>query len=271
MARQLLLSRRVKVLEPRQYVLDRFYIVLAVYLVEQLPPCVHCNCRPDASKASTNVTSSNGLSSLAFLKVACEHCCDVCNSSKVTAVQVRRHSDRFTVGHPFFPYLNLSVGSRLHSAIGDPCVSSSRITCKTASEFRRKPVHKFYSGKGICELKKVRNLLSFSKCHDAFHPYDREGTSPSAFLFPTMCRVISGDALFFLRRITMIRSRQLSAFDRFDAPRVCQATVAELLLHTPTCVNLVHTLASSTSQPSISATISKSELVMSLLGLSYRA
>ena len=220
--------------------------MLAVYLVERLPPCVHCDRCHDAPNTGANVTSSDRFPLLAFLQVACKQCCNASNSSKVTAIQVRRHSDRFAVGHPLFPYLTPSVGSCLHSAIGDPCVSSSRITRKKTSEFRRKPVYKFCSGKGNFELKKVKNLLSLLKCFDAFHPYDHEGTSPSVFLYPAMCRVISGDALFFLRQIARIRRRRFATSDRFDAPRVCHATVAELSLHTPTCVNLVHMLSSST-------------------------
>lgn len=117
-------------------------------------------------------------------------------------------------------------------------------------------------------LKNARKSRSLLKCHSAWYPNERDGMSPSWFRFPARCRVTSGEALFFLRRIAKTRSNLFATRERLDAPLPCQATVAELSLQHPAWIHLVGTHASSTSQPSTSAAISKSELVMSPSGLS---
>ena len=133
---------------------------------------------------------------------------------------------------------------------------------------RRKPVQQFWLGNGKRELNQVRNSASFSKCHAAFHPKERDGTSPREFLSPATCRVTSGDARFLRRRTARIIRSRLAVLDHFEAPRVCHDTVAELLLHTPTCAWRMLLQASRTSQPKTLAIISKFELVMSPPGFS---
>ena len=55
------------------------------------------------------------------------------------------------------PNLAPKFGSRLHSAIGEPCVSSSHMTHDDTAVLRRNPIQEFFSGKGKHLLKKARD------------------------------------------------------------------------------------------------------------------
>ena len=140
MAGKFLLCWRVGFVEPRQHVLDGFYVVFPIMLVQRLTSCIQSDCRVDTANSRSNTSSVNGVS---FPDAAPAHCGDLGNSVEVAAVQVRMHSKIFVVGRPFTPYLVPSFRSHLHLAIGGPCVSSLRITFEHMLTVRRKPVQQF--------------------------------------------------------------------------------------------------------------------------------
>ena len=139
--------------------------MLAVALVERLVSGVHSDLRVDAPDAGSNTSSADGPSASPFSEVAAESRAESDDSREGFAVQVWIDAESVAIGLPFAPYFFPSVGSRLHSSIDDPCISSSEITLELTSSVRRKPVQQFCCGSGKEELKKVRNALSFTWYH----------------------------------------------------------------------------------------------------------
>ena len=128
------LSCGVEVLESRQHVLDGFYVVLAVCLMEGLLSCVHGDLRGDAAEPCPNMCSADGLSPSAFSQPSSKHCGDSCDCLEIAVVEVRRYLEGMAIGLPIFPNFRPSVGSCLHSSIDDPPVRSSRITFVETAE-----------------------------------------------------------------------------------------------------------------------------------------
>ena len=125
------------------------------------------------------------------------------------------------------------------------------------------PLHKFCGGRGKDVLKKVSNFLSLLHRHLCLCLNNRDRTSPNRFCYPSKCFVANGDERFARCQIVSIRSSRFAIADIFDAPRVCHATVSDLLLHTPTCSHFFEIRTSRTSQTSSSAAIPRSELIIS--------
>jgi len=143
MAGQFFLCCWVKVFKARQYVLNGLYVVDAIKLVQGLVTSVQGDCRVNFANAGPHRASADSSSLLPFSDASAKHCSDTGNCLEVAAVQVRRHSDILTVGHPFKPYFLLSFGSCLHLANGDLCVSSLCISFIVTTLVVQIPVQEF--------------------------------------------------------------------------------------------------------------------------------
>ena len=135
--------------------LDWEDVFIAPWLVQRPCPSVQTNLCGDTSNSCGNAVSADGLSSSAASLP--QHSSKVESNFghflKTAAVQIWRHVVSLAMGLPIFPYLAPNLGSCLHSAIDNPCVSSLRVTFVTTADLRRKPVQIYLSGKGKNLLK----------------------------------------------------------------------------------------------------------------------
>ncbi len=98
-----------------------------------------------------NKSSADGFSSSSLPEIAkCD--CDAGHCAVVALVQVRRHIEISAVGLLLLPNFLPIIGSLLHLAIDDPCVTSLHMTLDDTSELRQNPIQKFWFGKGKDKL-----------------------------------------------------------------------------------------------------------------------
>ncbi len=113
----------------------------------------------------------------------------------------------------------------------------------------------------------MRKVESYIQCHAGLLPKVRDGTSPMAFCFPSMCSVINGHVLFVLSCRASACTECSATRDFWEARCKTQATVGMLLLKSTThfSAKTQHT-PSITSHSSNMPAISRSELVMLPVG-----
>ena len=112
--------------------------------------------------------------------------------------------------------------------------------------------------------------MSHVKCQSFLYPNYCDGTSPSRFLIPAMWCELSGAVLRSLMRSDNTLTRRPATFEIRDANFVVQDTVGVLSDPIRMCFHFRQTTnPSRTSHPRRNATISKSELVISPLGLFF--
>ena len=143
MTRQFLFRCWIEVFVASEHVLDGLYVMLPIYLMEWLGASLQRDRRVDTPEAGSNHSRADGLSTFSFTDVASKSRGHSGDGLKITLVQVRRYFEMSAVGLPFVPYFFPSVGSRLHSAIDDPRVSSSEITFVLTAPLRWNPVQEF--------------------------------------------------------------------------------------------------------------------------------
>ena len=110
--------------------------------------------------------------------------------------------------------------------------------------------------------------MSHVKCQAFLHPNDCDGTSASRFFIPTMWCELGGAVSRFLMGSDNTLTSWPATFELRDADFFVQDTVGVLSYSVQMCFHFRQTTnPSRTSHPRRNATISKSELVISPLGL----
>ncbi len=90
-----------------------------------------------------NIARADGSSLAALSDVSSKGDHDSGHSLVIALVQVGRHSKISAVGLPFLPNFLLIVGSCLHLAIDNPCITSLHMTFEDITKLRQNPVQEF--------------------------------------------------------------------------------------------------------------------------------
>jgi hypothetical protein len=185
------------------------------------------------------------------------------------AIKVQIHPHWFGIGALILPTCLPIFGSRLHLASSKGRVRKMEVTRVTSSQFRRKTVHKFLSGRGKSESKRVSKLLSVSHFQAGLLPNKRDGTSEMALRSPSMWMGVRGHALCSFRRKANAWIKFSATLERLDLRRATQLIEGELSPNSTIRFSVSKPQIPSMSSHSIwRPAISKSELVMFPAGLS---